>query len=346
MEEIIVRKLQPRDLPELIELNKREVKEWHYYDPKTGNLGKKASYDDLSPFERYLNGGFRVDPACMDLYYEMIKSYGEIFVAENQSTDEIVAEVEIIYSSEPQPIGRISQIIWVLVRHESRFQGIGIKVLRYAIERIIKNRTDFEYIDTVINPSNKSVVSIFEHSYLKPWKTVSVWHIPENYMKKEITDDVELFKRPIIDMPIGFSRISDLSQPTTYLWRLLEYYDKFAKLFAYQGRWSKSVECYNIVWEGIYGVISTHYPEIFLWIEPGQLTNEKAIKRFIESTIGLISEKNIPLSDLRLNLFSYHEKIAENLKLKIEIPKKSYFRRNIQASTSYENLPYSDKSSL
>ncbi|RLE72010.1 MAG: hypothetical protein DRJ37_03805 [Thermoprotei archaeon] len=125
--EIQVREARREDYAGIVEVHCSDVDKWRRKN------GETASYEELTPFERWLHGGPWMDSETIKLHFEILKECGgRAFVA--VLGDKVVGEAEIVFSEEPKPYGRYCFLEVLVVHKNYRRRGIGTKLVKYCLE--------------------------------------------------------------------------------------------------------------------------------------------------------------------------------------------------------------------
>lgn len=125
--EIQVREAQRGDYAGIVEVHCSDVDKWRRKN------GETVSYEELTPFERWLHGGPWMDPETIELHFEILKeSGGRAFVA--VLGDKVVGEAEVVFSEEPEPYGKYCFLEVLVVHKNYRRRGIGTRLVEYCIE--------------------------------------------------------------------------------------------------------------------------------------------------------------------------------------------------------------------
>ncbi|RLE85311.1 MAG: hypothetical protein DRJ41_01475 [Thermoprotei archaeon] len=130
--EITIREVQgEEDYPGIVEVHCSDVERWYKYVD-----GRKieARYKELTPFERWLNGGPWMDLETIHLHFDILKSSkGKAFIA-IANNEKVVGEAEIVFSEEPEPYGRYCFLEVLVVHRDYRRRGIGTKLVKHCLE--------------------------------------------------------------------------------------------------------------------------------------------------------------------------------------------------------------------
>ena len=129
---------QSSDFEQLLSLNLTEQEEWWHV---SANLTKteKATWEQLTPFERFAHGGWWSDPQTLKLHLKIMKqAQGKIYLARKK--DKVIGEIELVFGSEIRekiPILR-GHIIWLYVHPNHRRKGIAKALIQHAKKEAAK----------------------------------------------------------------------------------------------------------------------------------------------------------------------------------------------------------------
>ena len=128
--EVSVRRAREEDYAEIVEVHCSDVDKWYRYSE-----GEKieASYEELTPFERWLHGGPWMDERALRIHFEILRECGgEAFVA--VSGGRVVGEAEVVFGEELEPYGRYCFLEVLVVHRDCRRRGVGTKLVEHCIE--------------------------------------------------------------------------------------------------------------------------------------------------------------------------------------------------------------------
>ncbi|HEV8595256.1 MAG TPA: hypothetical protein VGR51_06970 [Thermoplasmata archaeon] len=126
----------------------------------------RVPYEDLTPFERYLHGGFGMDLSLLRRHvYEFERRGFPVLVAEDAGR--IVGEAEVWLDEEPAPFGRYAAVTTLAVGLPPNQEVAGLLLARIA-ERVRK--MGYHALDLVPLGASASVVGPEFHSI---WKTAT-----------------------------------------------------------------------------------------------------------------------------------------------------------------------------
>lgn len=125
---IQTRKATKQDLPSLVDINRSDVKEWHHFDRH--GQGLKASYEELTEWERTMHGGPWMDLQSLRGYWSLAQRLGIIcLVAE--INNRVVGHLDVIPTKERE-LGDYLYIDVFMVHRCFRRQGVGTALLKAA----------------------------------------------------------------------------------------------------------------------------------------------------------------------------------------------------------------------
>jgi len=116
------------DIDALVEVECSDVEEWYHYSPK--GRGPPASYDELSPWERVVHGGWWMDSSVLTRYWKDYERLGIIpLVAEVDG--KVVGHLDIIFSDE-LPLGHFLYLDVLTVHRAYRRRGVARALISEA----------------------------------------------------------------------------------------------------------------------------------------------------------------------------------------------------------------------
>ncbi|MBI3244184.1 MAG: GNAT family N-acetyltransferase [Chloroflexi bacterium] len=131
MKKIIIRPAVVADAPAISAVHCSTVERWLAQD--ADGVERPARYNDLTPFQRWLNGGPWMDAeTCAGHLKRLVAAGGYPFVAELNGR--ILAEAELTLADEPAPFGRNLNLAVLYVHRNHQGQGLGSLLMQKAFE--------------------------------------------------------------------------------------------------------------------------------------------------------------------------------------------------------------------
>ncbi len=132
MTEIIIREYEDQDFDQLLQLNLEDQSNWFFGTPDGTLSQRKARWEELTPYERWLHGGWWLDPETLKLYIHVIKKTGsKIFVAEHN--EQLIGECDLSIGFDPE-FGQLrGHLMWLLTKPTHRKKGVAQKLLSHAM---------------------------------------------------------------------------------------------------------------------------------------------------------------------------------------------------------------------
>lgn len=127
-----IRGMEPRDIKGIVEVHCSLVESWW----KDREKGLRSSYEDLTPLERYWHGGSWLTEEFAAPYEKWLnENVGKSYVAEIEAdkAKRVVGHCDLVFSEEPEPWGRISQLEIIAVHREYRRRGIGSALVKHTM---------------------------------------------------------------------------------------------------------------------------------------------------------------------------------------------------------------------
>jgi GNAT superfamily N-acetyltransferase len=132
-----VRLARPEDGTEVSEVHASTIDRWVRYLPS----GKptESSGEELTPFERILNGGPWMDPGACSLHLRQVVGSGQRPLVAVGAGGRVVGELELIIGPDPR-WGRLAHIDVMAVRRDVQRTGVGRELLKAARRLAIEAR--------------------------------------------------------------------------------------------------------------------------------------------------------------------------------------------------------------
>lgn len=127
------------DIDALVEVECSGVEIWYHYSSK--GRGNPASYDELSPWEKFMHGGPWMDATTLTKYWDRIERLGIIpLVAEFDG--KIVGHLDVIFSEDPA-LGRFLYLDVLTVHKAYRRRGVASILIKEAEKLAIERKAEF-----------------------------------------------------------------------------------------------------------------------------------------------------------------------------------------------------------
>jgi len=131
VQKIIIRQATVTDAPAISAVHCSTVAGWYALD--ANGVERPARYNDLTPAQRWLNGGPWMDvETCAHHLRRLIAGGGQALAAE--LTGRIVAEAELHTADEPAPFGRNLNLSVLYAHRNHQGQGLGSPLMQRALE--------------------------------------------------------------------------------------------------------------------------------------------------------------------------------------------------------------------
>lgn len=131
MQKIIIRPATVTDAPAISAVHCSTVARWYTLD--ANGVERPARYGDLTPTQRWLNGGPWMDAeTCARHLRRLIAGGGQALAAELNGR--IVAEAELHTADEPAPFGRNMNLSVLYAHRNYQGQGLGSLLMQRALE--------------------------------------------------------------------------------------------------------------------------------------------------------------------------------------------------------------------
>jgi len=310
-----IRPAEPEDIPELVHLNKLDITRWRHFRENIG-FTEECSWDDLTPFERYMYGGPWFDP---QLFKVQLKAYdlceGTILVAEEKGT--IVGEADLIISNEPTPYYRNLGLIWILVAPSHRRKHIATALMQKSIQYGKQNNC----IHYFTWPEDERSHNLYLNMGFQ-----KVWNL-EYYRGKPrrpyIIRDAEIEERSLVDYPKELIQVINRHNPAAYSWAQFIVHEEMQKIM--RTFMQKDVFTANI--KGKKSVFSVG-TQPCIWVEPDSRQDFELIKSILTVVIHQLSIKT---SEIHLYIQKHQREITEHFDLQnISKEGRVYLKMNVK----------------
>ncbi|MHA1743203.1 MAG: GNAT family N-acetyltransferase [Candidatus Heimdallarchaeota archaeon] len=152
-----IERLSKETLPGLVDCERASVDKWFLYHSLTEK--EETTYDELSPFQRWIHGGPTMDLSIATNYWQESKQEtfdpNDIFVAREDST--IAGFIGAFYGEEAAIPGKHAYIDLLLIRPKKRRLGIASKLLEKVEQTARRNGCDslLVYPEELAGPSGQ-----------------------------------------------------------------------------------------------------------------------------------------------------------------------------------------------
>jgi predicted N-acetyltransferase YhbS len=126
---ISVRPATPADVPAIVAIHRSDLVTWKRWD--ADDNAHLADYADLTPYERWLNGGWWMDPDLYRPYLErLLRPDGAGLALVAEMDGQVLAEAEAWLGDEPPPYGRNLNLSVFYTQRGYAGQGLGSALMR------------------------------------------------------------------------------------------------------------------------------------------------------------------------------------------------------------------------
>ncbi len=131
MQKIIIRQATVTDAPAISAVHCSTVARWYALD--ANGVERPARYNDLTPAQRWLNGGPWMDAeTCAYHLRRLIAGGGQALAAELNGR--VVAEAELFTADEPEPYSRNLNLSVLYIHRNHQGQNLGSLLMQRAFE--------------------------------------------------------------------------------------------------------------------------------------------------------------------------------------------------------------------
>jgi GNAT superfamily N-acetyltransferase len=129
---IHIRPATPDDGPAVSAVHASNILEWRQWG--TDGALRPARYADLTPYQRWINGGPWMDPGtCAAHLRRQLAGGGIVLVAEMPRGGRVLAEAELFVADEPPPFGRNLNLAVLYVHRNHQGQGLGSALMQHTL---------------------------------------------------------------------------------------------------------------------------------------------------------------------------------------------------------------------
>ncbi|MEO6626899.1 MAG: GNAT family N-acetyltransferase [Burkholderiaceae bacterium] len=141
---ITVRAATLDDVPAIVAIHRSDLVTWKRWDAEDHIT--LANVADLTPYERWLNGGWWMDPDLYRPYLErLLRPDGAGLALVAEADGQVLAEAEAWLGDEPPPYGRNLNLSVIYTHRGHAGQGLGS-----ALMRALEARAAAEQCDTML----------------------------------------------------------------------------------------------------------------------------------------------------------------------------------------------------
>ncbi len=157
MTNCLIKIFQREEAEALLELNLIEQGKWFHGSPD-GQLTKEpASWEELTPYERWLHGGWWLDPDTLALYLDVIEeTQGVILVAEKNG--KFIGELDLAIGYDPIFKETRAHLLWLVVHPKHRRKGVAKRLVQAAATVARKRGAQALYTEAEDNRSERLYV--------------------------------------------------------------------------------------------------------------------------------------------------------------------------------------------
>ena len=129
--QFLIRPATVDDAPAISAVHCTNVTGWRMWDVNNDDV-RPARYTDLTPYQRWLNGGPWMDAAACTHHITRLLDSGSIAIVA-ELNGRVLAEAELHIADEPPPYGRNMNLAVIYVHRNHQGQGIGSALMRHAL---------------------------------------------------------------------------------------------------------------------------------------------------------------------------------------------------------------------
>ncbi len=209
MRDYVIRKFHKEEIEALLELNIVEQGEWYHGLPNGQLTSNPARWEELSSYERWLHGGWWLDPKTIALYVDMVEeTQGIILVAERNG--EFIGELDLSIGYDPIFKEIRAHFLWLVVHPQYRRKGIANSLIQTAMSLMRNKNVQALYTEAEDSKS--------EQLYMKTgFKTVTT-------ITEKIVYSTEINDEEIEGLEYRNERINPRSIPVDTYYRVLGLY--------------------------------------------------------------------------------------------------------------------------
>ncbi len=202
MAEYTVRTFQKEETEKLLELNLIDQGEWFHGSPEGDLTDSPASWEELTPYERWLHGGWWLDPRTLTLYLEIMEeTNGIILIAEKNG--EFIGELDLSIGYDPIFKETRAHFLWLVVHPEHRRKGIAKRLIQGATA-IARNKGAYALY---AEAEDRRSEQLYVHSGFRKAETITEKVVYSTEINDEEIENLEFESEPISpkDIPLDSS---------------------------------------------------------------------------------------------------------------------------------------------
>jgi GNAT superfamily N-acetyltransferase len=211
----LIRTAQKEDIDAIVEFNCSEVPEWFHYTKEEKNVEGNVSWESLTPYERFMHGGWWLDPKLLEFYMGIINNFGQIYILTNPD-GKVIGEADVVVDQENGDDSRpYGYLIWFMIHPEYRRKGLGTYFLNQVINSTYETYPMVNRFETI--PEDERSLKLYNKcGLLSKYKGYEL-KIPLDH-DFEIDDDIIVNKWMSERFPQNMKRITRFFYPSNYSW--------------------------------------------------------------------------------------------------------------------------------
>lgn len=277
MSKLKIREATIEDTSEILSCNVEDIEKWRHWNPEKG-FQEECSWEELTPLERFMNGGPWLDPQTLKIHFKIVKeANGSIVIAEYN--DEIVGEID--YVMDQEDYYNYMSVLWLVTRPKYRRRGIATSLM-YHVMRIAKEQKCKRII---IEPEDYRSLNLYTKlGFKKNYELlqVNIGTLPKLKIDAEI--NIRDWNNP---PPSNFREVVGLYYTPRYDWIAYKYSKYMSEIFQ-DPFWE--VHAYDAIIDQKKGIF-TDSKMIKIWVHKEDINDFHLLARLISLCILKSSEK-------------------------------------------------------
>ena len=305
MLEFKLREAKLDDTFEIVSCNIDDVEKWRHFDQM--KFLDEASWDELTPFERYMHGGPWLDPQTFRIHFETVKeANGDIIIAEYN--DKVIGELDYVVDSDDE--STYMSILWLLTRPKYRRKGVATALMKHVISKAKELGCEKIFIE----PEDVRSLNLYcklGFRRLYDLLKVDIQSIPK--LKPEVNAEVTV--RNWDDTPPSdFREVIGLYYTPKYEWIALKRMKELSKIFQ-NSLWE--AYAYNVIIDDKNCGIFTDSRLIKIWVNKINVNNTHLISELLKLSVlkGRERKRKILWTWLKEDQYNELTRIGFGLKL-------------------------------
>ncbi|MCX8068444.1 MAG: GNAT family N-acetyltransferase [Anaerolineae bacterium] len=167
MPALTIRPATPQDAPAITALHCSHIQVW-----RRGGVGEPVSFDDLTPYERWLHGGPWMDVQTCAAYLDRWLGAGHLVLLALWD-GEVVGEAEFVEDEEPPPYGHVLHLSLLFVHAAHLRRGVGRALVEAGVH-LARERG----CSALTTQPEREAEPFYRRVGFEPWLWLREWQAP------------------------------------------------------------------------------------------------------------------------------------------------------------------------